>query len=301
MQTLTQSDSHATLNQPALPYGPFGVARGGRRERTDEDRTWYSALLSMEHASNNHRAVFQRMAFLASCNPGRLSYEAHSSTARAVGVSTKTVQRAARQLEREGKILCRSVGAGRSTGTYQILERSQNQSSVDKMSMQRGQNVHQSKEGREDQESKTLLGGDGARAQDPATEGGRAQGDEELNPSLFPSPDEPQWENPRQVAMLFSVARKLGREVTVEEARRFEALSVDGRKRVMAPLLTEEGERAARGEVARAPSKPLKHPPRLDVSATRERPRCEGSHRWTPPASDGIANCYDCAEERSVS
>ena len=118
--------------QLSLPTGPFTSLRGGRRDRTDEDREWHSEQSKVAAAIKNvhHREVYRQLAFLGSCNPGRLCFAAHSTIAREKKISTKTVQRAVKYFESEGLIRCISVGAGRSTGKYQILGRSKSPASV---------------------------------------------------------------------------------------------------------------------------------------------------------------------------
>ena len=54
--------------QLSLPTGPLGVVRGGRRERTDEDKASYMVSgLSMVRAgrARGHRAVYERLPCLA--------------------------------------------------------------------------------------------------------------------------------------------------------------------------------------------------------------------------------------------
>ena len=171
MSTLALKES-ACQEDPAsaqipLPTGPVGLVRP-RRERTDEDKAWYSRQVKVgEDIPNVHyREVYRQMAFHGSCNPGRLCFAAHSTIADAKGISPKTVQRAVRHLEKEGFLRCVSVGAGRETGKYLVLGRSESPSSVDSEYTLHGLSVHEIEKGI-DLKSKDLSFKAEAKSRDP--------------------------------------------------------------------------------------------------------------------------------------
>ena len=290
-----------------LPTGPTTALRGGRRERTDEDKAWYSEQLKvvdLEIANPYYREVYRDLAFLASCNTGRLSYAAHSTTATKKGVSVKTVQRAVKSFERDGLIRCLLVGAGREPGRYLIIGKGKNQSSMDSESTVHGLAVHQREEGREVQ-AKNLLS-DGAHTLDP---GDPVRPQKEIIKSLDPpSPEkarapvqktpEPTFQNPAQVAKLFKLQRKLGYQANDQQAIVFDDLEHPDKKRIIDRLESEEQLAAVRGEVAPPPKKP--RAPRALVVERKpkaERPSCS-VHEWTPPAEDGFRNCHNCDDEK---
>ena len=295
-------------NQLNLPTA-LGLVRP-RRERTDVDKAWHSEQVKVQIQNANYREVWRQMVFLAGCNPGRLCFAAHSTIASKAGtdekaISTKTVQRAVKYLMGEGLIRCISVGAGRSTGKYQILGRPKSLASVDKKSMQRGQKVHQIEEGIEQvtKRKEPSLATAGAKSIDPALleKVEKQIGVDCLSfPSQEPSADG-EYQHPKQVAMLCAVARKLGREVSEYEQRAFDKLSHERKIRTLKPLLEAEQSLAAEGVVTPPPKAPPS--PRHEVAhhhegkSMRIRPACT-EHRWTPPASDGIQNCFECDEEK---
>ena len=301
---------HQAPAQLSLPSGPGALLRGGRRERTDADREWHSEQSKVKIPSVYYREVYRQMAFLGSCNPGRVCFAAHSTIARERGISVKTVQRAVKYLAHEGLIRCISVGAGRSTGKYQILGRSTSPSSVDSESTQRGLGVHQIEEGIDQRTKKTSLSVNAdAQTIDPgAVE--EVEIPEEVICLPFPSqeqeqekastpvPKETVFVNENQVKMLFKLQRKLGYRADDAQAGVFDGLEHADRKRILDKLLAEEQVAAANGKVAPPPKKP--QAPRAGVAIESkpkpERPSCV-EHRWTPPASDGISNCIMCSAE----
>ena len=99
--------------------------------------------------------------------------------------------------------------------------------------------------------------------------------------------------------MLFAVARKLGREVLETEARAFEQLSHEGKKRTLAPLLAEEQLLAAQGDVPPPPkaAPSPRHEVVQHVGKLRDRPQCTDGHIWSLVAEDGWQNCATCGAE----
>ena len=101
--------------------------------------------------------------------------------------------------------------------------------------------------------------------------------------------------------MLFKLQRKLGYRADDGQAGAFDGLEHADRKRILDKLLAEEQLAAAQGKVTAPPkaepSPRHKFPLPVARNKVRERPACT-EHRWTPPASDGISNCFDCDEEK---
>ena len=302
-------------SQLNLPTGPVGLVRP-RRERTDEDREWHSEQSKVKIPSVYYREVYRQMAFLGSCNPGRVCFAAHSTIARERGISVKTVQRAVKYLAHEGLIRCMSVGAGRSTGKYQILGRSKSPSSVDSESTLDGLRVHQIEEGIDQRTKKTSLSVNAdAQTIDPgAVEEVEIpeeviclpfpsqEQEQEQEKASAPVPKETVFVNENQVKLLFKLQRKLGYRADDGQAGVFDGLEHADRRRILDKLLAEEQLAAAQGKV---PAPPKAAPsPRHEVAhrvvrkTVRERPTCL-EHRWTPAASDGVQNCYGCDAEKT--
>ena len=304
---------HQAPAQLSLPSGPGALLRGGRRERTDEDREWHSEQSKVKIPSVYYREVYRQMAFLGSCNPGRVCFAAHSTIARERGISVKTVQRAVKYLAHEGLIRCISVGAGRSTGKYQILGRSASPSSVDSESTQRGLGVHQIEEGINQRTKTSLSVNADAQTIDPdAVEDVEIpeeviclpfpSQEQEQEKASAPLPEETVFVNENQVKLLFKLQRKLGYRADDGQAGVFDGLEHADRKRILDKLLAEEQLAVAQGKVPAppkaAPSPRHEFPLPVVRKTVRERPTCL-EHRWTPAASDGVQNCYGCDAEKT--
>ena len=111
-------------NQLSLPSGPGALLRGGRRERTDEDREWYAGLLrEAQHSRLTDKVVFERLAYFASLNPERSGLPIGvARLAREVLCSPRTVQYALRRLEAAGLIEC-LTRAGQGKLVERLVER----------------------------------------------------------------------------------------------------------------------------------------------------------------------------------
>ena len=287
-----------------LPTGPFTVVRP-RRERTDEDREWYSKQLAVPHEKRIDKLVFERMAFYGSLNPERTAFPSVKRLADEAMCSPRSAQYALRRLETAGLIECLDDASGRTT--------SRGGRTTSRYCVAGAQPVHRSgatsapevlKEGTK-RSKKTLSLNDDAQTIDPGAVEEVEMPEEVIClpfPSQEPGADEP-YQHPKQVGMLCAVARKLGREVSEPEARAFDQLSHERKISTMAPLLAEEQLLAANGVVPpppkATPSPRHEFPLPVARNTVRERPSCT-EHRWTPPASDGVSNCYDCPEERKA-
>ena len=116
-----------------------------------------------------------------------------------------------------------------------------------------------------------------------------------------PVPEGTVFVNKKQVDLLFKLQRKLGYRADDGQAGVFDRLEHADRKRILDRLVGEEQLAAAQGKVTAPPK--AEPSPRHKFPLTcgeeckvRQRPTCE-THRWTPPASDGISNCFDCDHE----
>ena len=263
MITLQQNASHGQEPQLNLPTGPTHLLRG--RTRTDADKAWHSQQVKvgeMEIENVHYRDVFRQMVFHGSCNPGRLCFAAHATIADAKKISTKTVQHAARYLEGSGLIRRISEGKGRTTGTYQILGRTESPPSVDSESTLHGLKVHQIEEGIEEgiekNKEKALSVDDTAQTIDPIKS-------KAASLSLVPSPSkseekrapvrEPDHRHPKQVALYCKLRRRLGLEVNRSMETAFDGIPHSEKKHVIDDLVARESEEAHQGKITPAPIK----------------------------------------------
>ena len=299
--------------QRSLPTGPFGHVDGGkaeRYERTPEDKAWHSEQLKRSMVIRNiyYRAVYQEMAFLGSCNPGRLFYAAHSTVACKLGVSVKTVQRAVGHFKREGVLRVLSVGSGRTTGTYQLLgvtvTGTQSPCRVDSESMQGGLRVHQLKEGRK-QSSKKLLKEPARAARmeedhlDPTKDHSDPLGSEKASQKQEKAPvpkKQGPTSDPTPVDKYFKLLRKLNYEAYDELGIAFEKLPHHrDRKAILDGLEAEERDLAHQGKLSFAPVPMPKRlgelPPTAVTAAFEARYSAACAHI---PADDLPVNCDKC-------
>ena len=295
---VAHSDSNPQLS---LPTGPHAIIRGGRRERTATDEGWYKSQFRVEHSRLVDREIYMRLSYFASLNVERIAYPSMARLARETMVDVRTAQRSMRRLEDRGLIDCISRVGGHRPGKYRVTPGVT-------VCHPRGDSLSPDvirKGSKHDQDPKIFLsdGGD-AQAQDPATEGAPVKRAEEVESvSIFPSQEsEPQWANPKQVALLYAVSRKLGYSLSDEQALRFDDMEHSGKKPIIDRLLAEEQIRAAQGDVPPPPkaAPSPRHEVVQHVGKIRERPTCT-EHRWAAVASDGIANCFNCDAERNIS
>ena len=312
--------SDGVSTQLNLPSGPLGIVRP-RRERTDEDREWYSKQLSVQHVKRIDKLVFERMAFYGSLNPDRTAYPSVKRLAGEAMCSERSVQYAVRRLESVGLIECLYDKGGRVTSRYRVVGSTDCRAGVQTVHPRAANRAPEVlREGKRVSKN-TSLSAD-AQTLDPGavealtlahlSEIEQEQGEvirtplpsQEQKQEKAPVPiaDEPVFENPAQVGMLCSVARKLDYSLSDAAALRFDGLNHVGKKAILDRLLTEEQDKALHGEVAPPPKKP--RAPRAEVAVEKkpkpDRPSCVGKHRLTAPASDGISNCFDCDHEEKT-
>ena len=278
-----------------------------RRERTDEDRHWYSEQLSVKHEKRVDGHVYERMAYYGSLNPERIAFPSVARVAREAKYSERSVRYALRRLETDGRIECLTRKGGRNTSRYRVVGLADCSPGGQKLQpraatvapevLREGSSVSKNKE--------PSLTTDTAKSIDPALVE-KIEKEIGVDCLQFPSQEqEPsadgEYQHKKQVGMLCAVARKLGREVTDYEAQAFDRLSHERKILTLKPLLEAEQRLAVEGVVA-APPKAAPSPRHEIVhhhegKSTRTRPVCT-EHRWTPPASDGIQNCFECDEEK---
>ena len=308
---LAQSDGALSSQQLSLPTGPLGLVRP-RRERTDEDREWYSKQLAVQHVKRIDKLVFERLAFYGSLNPDRTAYPSVKRLAGEALCSERSARYALRRLESVGLIECLYGKGGRVTSRYRVVGSTDCNPGLQTVPPSAANPAPEVlREGKRVSKTRSSLSAVPKSVDRDEPEGPKEQ--EVLPTVLFPSQSkkskekaplpkaqEPAFQNTKQVGMLCSVARKLDYELTDEETLRFDAMEHAGRKALLDRLLTEEQDKALHGEVAPPPKKP--RDPRAEVAVERkpkpDRPSCV-QHRWTPEASDGISNCVNCDEEKT--
>ena len=118
---VAQHTSDGVSSQLNLPTGPVGIVRP-RRERTDEDRQWYSEQLAVQHTKHWDKVVYERVSYYGSLNPERLAFPSVARVARDALCSARTVQRALRRLESGGLLKCVAGDkGGRGTARYLVV------------------------------------------------------------------------------------------------------------------------------------------------------------------------------------
>ena len=288
--------------QLSLPSGPGAVLRGGRRERSDEDRDYMARAFSVRAGGLAATAVYRCLAYHCSKTERRVAYPAQATVAEYCEITVRHVRRVLRKLESDGLIVCTVRKKGAQQSHYILTGESRRGHDVPFEADMRSANKEI--EGREE-ELKTLLS-DGAQNLDlidPKKEG--------FVLSIFPSKEtkeliskeqapEPIFKHPKQIALLFALQRKLNYRADDGQAAIFDGLEHTGKKRILDALLVEEQVASVRGEVA-APPKAAPSPRHEAVhpvakNTMRVRPTCS-EHIWTQPASDGVSNCLDCDAE----
>ena len=189
---LAQSDGALSSQQLSLPSGPGALLRGGRRERTDEDKAWYSKQLAVKHSKHWDKVVYEKVAYYASLNPGRLAFPSVPRVAREVLCVRRTVQYALRRLESVGLIECTSRGCGRSTSTYRVVGRLEVRDAQEMRDSQARDAPKVIREGK-NKETKTLLSAV-AQTLDPVKPEGPKE--QEVLPTVFPSQERKQEKAP---------------------------------------------------------------------------------------------------------
>ena len=114
------NDALSSPDQLSLPAGPISLVRP-RRERTDEDREWYSKQLAVQHVKRIDKLVFERLAFYGSLNPDRTAYPSVKRLAGEALCSERSARYALRRLESVGLIECLYDKGGRVTSRYRVV------------------------------------------------------------------------------------------------------------------------------------------------------------------------------------
>ena len=300
------NDALSSPAQLSLPVGLIGLVRP-RRERTDEDRAWYSKQLAVQHVKRIDKLVFERLAFYGSLNPDRTAYPSVKRLASEAMCSERSARYALRRLESVGLIECLYGKGGRVTSRYRVVGSTDCNPGLQTVPPSAANPAPEVlREGKRVSKTRSSLS-----AVPKSVDRDEPEKEQEVLPAVFPSQskkskekaplpiaDEPVFENPAQVNKLFKLQRKLGYEANDQQAVVFDRLEHPDKKRILDRLEAEEQIAAANDEVLPPPKKPRE--PRAEVAVERkpkpERPPCV-EHRWTPAAADGIRNCHDCDAE----
>ena len=272
--------------------------------------------MAVPHEKLIDKSVYERMAFYGSLNPDRTAFPSMARLAREALCCERSVRSALRRLESRGLIECLYFKGGRKTSRYRVVGSTECRAGGQEMPGRAAPVAAEVlKEGKPEVKTKDLSVSTNAQAIDPvAVE--EVERPEEVICLPFPSPQKQEQEqeqkasapvpeeivfvNENQVKMLFKLQRKLGYRADDGQAGVFDGLEHADRKRILDKLLAEEQLAAAQGKVTAPPkaepSPRHKFPLPVARNKVRERPVCE-THRWTPPASDGISNCFDCDHE----
>ena len=326
MDTLSHNNLNGNANksvqapsQLALPTGPITLLRGGRRERTDEDRAWHSKQLAVQHEKRIDKLVFERMAFYGSLNPERTAYPSVKRLSDEALCSERSARYALRRLESEGLIKCLDdVGGrptsrgGRTTTRYRVVGSNDCRAggqTVPPWGANRAPEVL--REGRKNKEKKekALSVSVGAQTQDHGETGKDKSKADDL--PLFPSPSQEQnkarapvtetqavyraLSHPKQVALYCALRRKLGLDVNLTKEVEFDKLPHSDKARIINDLEARERELVHQGRVSPAPIKKSEStgylPPKAVAAADEALHRATCRHE---PAEDLPINCRLC-------
>ena len=285
--------------QLSLPTGPGALLRGGRSTRTDEDRDFLASAFKVRAGGVSATAIYRCLAYYASLSDRRIAYPSQSTIASYCDMSVRQVRRLLPKLEADGRIVCLKRKRGAYSSTYELARIGQDVLlEWDKVSYE---------EGREEERSKSLS----LETCEAQVKAKPTKPPKKLEPlSGFPSPDpdpgasapvaeEPVFVHPKQVGMLYSVARKLGKPISDEEALRFDDMPHEKKKWILDPMLATEQQASMEGLV---PPPPPKLVPQFVVGEVRKsvkKPSQENyRHVWHGPDSDRLFVCAVCAEER---
>ena len=265
--------------QLSLPTGPVGLVRP-RRERTDEDRQWYSGLLrEAQHSRLTDKVVFERLAYYASLNPERVAFPSVARVAREIPslsgkgsehCSPRTVQYALRRLESAGFIQCLSRAGGRATAHYRVLDPTDCAPGVQEV-RPRGATAapeglrEDLRDGRADQNLNLLTCE--AQSKGITVPASSTTKDQDIVLSGLPSPvksppdpdpgasapvaEEPVFVHPKQAALLFALQRKLHYATSNQQAIVFDGMEHTDKRRILGNLLREEQIAAMKGRPSR--------------------------------------------------
>ena len=326
--------------QANLGWWPRGSYPGGKRERTDEDRAFLSAVHAVQVPGIVPRAVFRALGYFASLGNARRAFPRVGQLATYVGGTERGVIKVLRRLEAAGWIVQTKKGGGRRLAAeYRLNVKTLN--NVHGLCRETLNNVH-TEEGRSDNKYKNLPAplrdvvasiGAAVRTGKPTKNSGSI--DHRFSPS-------------KQGRLFMGVTRKLARvrgekiddDELVRQTKKLQSLDYTRIKAVLDPLLHEERMLAAKGEVKRAPAAVggpgavrQRPSPNGDVvqvvgsvaksmpvpssvfgetapknpwkyEARYQRPRRTtpdcAEHVFSEPAGDGIETCFLCLRERGT-
>ena len=308
-------------NQLSLPSGPVGLVRP-RREPAPELPFMAACRETTtdrdgKKLPGSRKVVFLALASRVSPAQGPTCWPSLATIGRDSGLHVATVIRALVDLEK-GFLISVERGGGRQNNVYTVLPVVPHSTPKEKPALAQcdssSRRVRDKEEGRANKENKNPLSAVAQTLDPDAVEEveipeeviclpfpSLKQEQEQEQKASAPVPEETVFVNENQVKMLFKLQRKLGYRADDEQAGVFDRLEHADRKRILDKLLGEEQLAAAQGKVTAPPkaepSPRHKFPLPVARNKVRERPSCV-EHRWTPPAEDGVRNCYDCDEEK---
>ena len=276
--TVPQREAIPQLN---LPVGPFGIVRP-RRDRTDEDRDFLSAVFKVKAGGVSSTALYRCLGYFASLSPRRIAYPSQKTMAGYCDMSVRQVRRVLRKLEQGGVIVCVERKGGRCSSTYALSQIGQTGSKPD---------ILTPKERRKNVSTKALALSADVQTQDHGSKS--KAGDLVLVPSLSRSEEKtaPARKNvfPKQVGKYCKIRRKLGLEVNHAMETEFDRLPHHEKARVINDLEAQETQLAYHGKIQSAP---IQKPKGFQTAASQEAHRIAVCQHV--PADDLPINCGKC-------
>ena len=321
---VAHSDGVSSPDQLSLPVGLVGLVRP-RREPAPELPFMAACRETTtdrdgKKLPGSRKVVFLALASRVSPAQGPTCWPSLATIGRDSGLHVATVIRALVDLEK-GFLISVERGGGRQNNVYTVLPVVPHSTPKEKPALAQcdssSRRVRDKEEGRANKENKNPLSAVAQTLDPDAVEEveipeeviclpfpslKQEQEQEQEQKASAPVPEETVFVNENQVKLLFKLQRKLGYRADDGQAGVFDGLEHADRKRILDKLLAEEQLAAAQGKVTAPPkaepSPRHKFPLPVARNKVRERPVCE-THRWTPPASDGISNCVNCDAEKT--
>ena len=312
VNAISKKSVQAPSPQLALPTGPIALLRGGRLDRTEEDRDFLSEAFKVKAGGASATALYRCLAYYASLTERRIAYPSQSTMATYCDMSVRQVRRVLSKLQNDGLITCLNRKQGACSSTYELSRRGQYVPfKWDILS------PNKEREGKNKRTKALSLSAD-VQAQDH----GETDEDKEVNLSLFPSLSQeqekasaPVTENryeiqtnttqvvaqavchafPKVVALWCALRRKLDLEVNHTMETEFDKLPHRDKVRIINYLEAQERELVHQGRLAPPPitkPKSIGYLPTKAVAAADE-----ALHRATcqhVPAADLPINCEKC-------
>ena len=287
-------------SQLPLPTGPIALLRGGRSDRTDEDRDFLAEAFKVKAGGAGATALYRCLAYFASLTERRIAYPSQSRMARDCDMSVRQVRRLLLKLLSGGWIVCINRKGGRVPSTFQLTQPGQY--------VRVNPDILSYKEGRKNKgKEKALSVSAGAQTQEHGEKDKSEAGDLSLFPSLSQEQEKaraPVTEtqavyraigSPKVVAKWCALRRKLGLAVNLTLETEFDKLPHSEKTRIINDLEARERELVHQGRVAPAPIKKPEStgylPPKAVAAAHEALHRAACQH---VPAADLPVDCGKC-------